>query len=165
MYPFYPLCTFLWKIAKLYIFSFVHATVEGGSPCSKPYCRAKVKVPVFWNGQFSGHLVFYKKVFLVEKKTFSSLWTSTLFFWKKIIFPFLKQKCFFGKLFPKKFQKKFDNFFVGGKILEILIKNSSKKNFPKKHFFFKKRKIIFFKKTKLVHRVKKFFFSPKKLFL
>ena len=53
---------------------------------------------------------------------------------------FLKKNAFFGNVSSKKALKNFDKFFVGGKVLEILKKNSSKKNFPKKHFFSKKEK-------------------------
>ena len=42
----------------------------GGSPDTNAYLRAKLKVSVFENGQFSGHLIFDKKTFFSEKKIF-----------------------------------------------------------------------------------------------
>ena len=110
----------------------------GGSPCSKPYFRAKVKVSVFGNGQFSRHLIFYKKSFFVEKKTFWHLWTSTLFFWKKSIFLFLKKKCFFGKFFFEEFFIKISKIFPPTKKLSNFFEIFSKK-FPQKTFFFSKK--------------------------
>ena len=52
---------------------------------------------------------------------------------------------------------------MGGKLFEILQKKFSKKQFPKKTFFFKKkRKILFFKKIKFLFIGVKKVFSPKK---
>ena len=42
----------------------------GESPDTNAYLRAKLKVSVFENGQFSGHLIFDKKNFFSEKKIF-----------------------------------------------------------------------------------------------
>jgi hypothetical protein len=42
--------------------------VGGGGSATNAYFRAKLKVSVFENGQFSGHLIFYKKKCLLEKK-------------------------------------------------------------------------------------------------
>ena len=131
----------------------------GGSPCSKHYFWAKVKVFVFWNGQFSGHLIFYKKCFLVKKKIFSTPWTSTFGFLKKIIFLFLKKKRFFGEIFFRRIF--YQNFSAHKKVLKFF-----RKQFPQKTFFFqKKTKIILKQKQKcLFIGVKKFFSPPKNFF-
>ena len=45
-------------------FTFLQFIVRGESLQSDCMCRAKPKNPIFTNGQFSGHLIFYKKCFL-----------------------------------------------------------------------------------------------------
>ena len=64
-------------------------------PGSNAHPREKLKVSVFWNGQFSGHLIFDKKFFVSLPQL-----TRTLFF--------LKKNVFFCKLFFEK--KNFQNF-------------------------------------------------------
>ena len=71
---------------------------------------------------------------------------------------------FFLEIVFRKNYKKDHKFFMCRKLFEILKKkNFSKKKFPKKTFFFKKKKNAFFQKNKvLVYRGKNFF-SPKKI--
>ena len=45
----------------------------GGSPQSDCICRAKPKTRIFANGQFSGHLIFYKKTIFFGEKIFLPL--------------------------------------------------------------------------------------------
>ena len=77
--------------------------------------------------------------------------------WKIVLTPINKHFVFLGNFFSKKFQKNLDKLCVGWKVLEILEKNSSKKDFPKKYFFSKKTKCLFI-------RVKKFFSPPPNFF-
>ena len=51
--------------------------------------KAKLKVSVFENGQFSGHLIFDKKTFFSEKNCFFTSINKNFVFLKK------KQCCFF----------------------------------------------------------------------
>ena len=127
----------------------------GRSPCSKPYFRAKVRVSVFWNGQFSGHLIFYKTIFLVEKnnffggeKKFFYPYKQALCFFEKNYFSFLKKKCFWESFFRRIVFQNFQNFSAHKKFVKFFFEIFSQNNFPPKHFFSKKRKIIFFKKKK-----------------
>ena len=66
--------------------------------------------------------------------------------------------------FRKQFLKKFQNVFRPQKICENVFLNFFEKNFQKKHFVSKKRKMFFFQKNKvLVYRGKKIFFLQKKI--
>ena len=137
----------------------------GGSPDTNAYLRAKLKVSVFENGQFSGHLIFAKKLFFRRKNFFYPDKQELCFFEKKQCSFFLKKNLFFGNVFAKNWKKNFDKFFVGRKVLEILKKHIFEKNISKKKIFFSKKWTLFFfqKKKVLVYRGKKFF-SPKKKF-
>ena len=118
----------------------------GGNPNTNTYLMAKLKVSVFENGQFSGHLIFEKKNFFFRRKQFfypnkQELWFKE----KKYIFLFLKKNVFFGNVFSKKLKKIFDKFLVGRKVLEILEKKFSKKHFQKNIFFFQKNKVFVYR--------------------
>ena len=69
--------------------------VPWGSPDNNAYLRAKLKVSVFENGQFSGHLIFDKKTFFSEKKFFLPRLFKKK---KKTMFLFLKKNVF-SKIF------------------------------------------------------------------
>ena len=144
-------------------FCFLLITGGGGSPDTNAYLRAKLKVSVFENGQFSGHLIFDKKTFFSEKKFFypdkQELWffekKQCSFFWKKIFF--------LEMFFRKNFKKILTNFLWAEKFWKFW-KQIFEKTFLKKRFFFKKMNIVFFQKNKvLVYRGKNIF-SPKKKF-
>ena len=96
------------------------ATGGGGIPQNNCIFRAKPKKTIFANGQFSGHLIFFLKIFFGEKN-FVIPKNKNFIFLKKSIFLFFEKKCFVGKLFFRKNKKKkfnspppppvkFDNF-------------------------------------------------------
>ena len=66
-----------------------------------------------------------------------------------------KKNVFFRNFFLKKLNKTIHNFFMGGKLFEILKKIFEKKISTKKHFFFKKKKekYFFFKKIEFLFSV------------
>ena len=101
--------------------------------------RAKLKVSVFENGQFTGHLIIDKKTFFSEKKIFYPNKQELCFFEKKAFFFFWK-KIFFLKMFFQNFQ----NFSTHKKLSQNFLN------------FFKKTKFIFIEG-------KKIFFSEKKV--
>ena len=107
------------------------------------YLRTKLKVSVFENGQFSRHLIFDKKKFVLEKKIVYD--KQELCFLKKKTFSFfLKKNVFFWKICFQNFQ----NFSAHTKFIKIFL-NFFSKTFPKKTFFLKKkRKMFFFSKKK-----------------
>ena len=85
---------------------------RGGSPRSNPYFRAKIKLSVFENGQFSGHFFldqkFSKKCKMLCGKSFENFFDTQ----KKLFFQdtFLEKNIFFNfKNFfaPQKFSKFF----------------------------------------------------------
>ena len=88
------------EFERLFIFEKRKTTVGGGSPDTNTYLRAKVKVSVSENGQFSGHLIFYKKHFCGEKKVFTPI-NKNFVFLKKKMFLFLKKNVFFEMFFRK----------------------------------------------------------------
>ena len=105
---------------------------EGGeSPLSNSYFRAKPKLSVFENGQFSGHF-FFTKNFQKNVKCYK----------EKVleIFLTLKKKFFSGHFFWKKVQKKFGKFFKGEKFFKIFSEFLFKKSVLKKHFFWVSKK-------------------------
>ena len=55
----------------------------GGSPQSDCICRVKPKTRIFANGQFSGHLIFYKKKIFSEKKKLFTPTNENFIFLKK----------------------------------------------------------------------------------
>ena len=100
----------------------------GGSPRSNPYFRAKPKLSVFENGQFSGHFFFTKNVKKENVKCYG----------EKVleIFLTLTKNFFSGHFFCKKVQKKFGKFFKGEKFFKIVfLLFFSKKVSWKKIFF------------------------------
>ena len=129
----------------------------GGSPCSNADFRANVKVSVFWNGQFRGHLMFYKKTFWGKK---TSLWPD------KQALCFFEKKCFGGKCFFEEFFFKISRTVPPKKSLSKFFWNFFEKKFPQKTFKKKKKKNVFFQKNKvLVYWCQKIFFFPQKVFL
>ena len=60
--------------------------------------KAKLKVSVFENGQFSGHLIFDKKTFFSEKNCFFTSINKNFVFLKKNNVHFFEKKCFFKKI-------------------------------------------------------------------
>ena len=111
---------------------------EGGSPQSDciMICRAKPKNRIFANGQFSGHLIFYKKNFFFRRQKFFYSYKQKLYFFEKKHFSFFWKKMFFVKIcFSKKLKKNIHKLFMGRKRFEILKKNFQKKE---KCFFSKK---------------------------
>ena len=137
----------------------------GGSPDTNAYLRAKLKLSVFENGQFRGHLIFDKKTFFSEKKIFFTPINKNFVFLKKNNVHFFEKKSFFWKCFFENcFFQNFQNFSAHKKFVKIFF-NFFAKTFPKKRFFFKKINIVFFQKNKvLVYRGKKISFSEKKSF-
>ena len=99
----------------------------GKSPDTNAYLKAKLKVSVFENGQFSGHLIFAKKTFFSEKKIF---------------YPDKQELCFFEKNNVHFFEKK--SFFWKCLCEKI------EKTFPKKRFKKKKINIVVFQKNKVL---------------
>ena len=79
-----------------------YRTGGGESPDINAYLRAKVKVSVFENEQFSGHLIFDKKTFFSEKKCFFPPINKNFVFLKKKHVPFFEKKCFFLEMFVRK---------------------------------------------------------------
>ena len=73
--------------------------------------KAKLKVSVFENEQFSGHLIFDKKTFFSEKNCFFTSINKNFVFLKKKNVPFFEKKCFFWKCFFEIFFSKFINLF------------------------------------------------------
>ena len=69
-------------------------TVGGGSPLSNPYFRAKPKLSVFENGQFSGHFFFHQKFSQKCKMLWGKSFGNFFDTQKKIFFRtlFLKKK-------------------------------------------------------------------------
>ena len=108
---------------------------------------AKQKTPIYEKGQFSGHLIFYKKLFFRRKKIVYADKQEPYFFEKKH-FSFFLKKIVLGNFFSKKLKKKFINFLWA-------------ENFLK---FSKKRKMLFFKKIKFLFIGVNKYFSPKKTF-
>ena len=154
------------KIYEFFGFSKVDSTVGGGgSPDTNAYLRTKMKVSVFENGQFSGHLIFDKKTFFRRKKFFTQINKNFVFLKKNNVHLFEK-KPFFWKCFFENFFFRISKTFLPTKLLSKFFFNFFEKTFPKKRFFFKKMNIVFFQKNKvLVYRGKKIFFSEKKVFL
>ena len=70
-------------------------TMGGGSLDTNAYLRAKLKLSVFENGQFGGHLIFDKKTFFLEQKLFFTPIVKNFVFLKKIQCSFFEKKCFF----------------------------------------------------------------------
>ena len=68
----------------------LYATVVGGGSKAIVSLGQNQKTTIFANGQFSGHLIFYKKTFFIFLKK-----SIFLFFWKKMFF--------FGNIFSKLF--------------------------------------------------------------
>ena len=99
-----------------FFINFVLNTVwGGGSPPTNAFFREKQKVSVFENGQFSGHLIFYKKTFLPEE-FFSKF--PKLFCPQKIcqnVFEILSKKISPKNIFFQKKRKMF--FFQKNKVL------------------------------------------------
>ena len=118
-------------------------SVGGGSPQSDCICRAKPKNRIFANGQFSGHLIFYKKKFSRRKKNFYSYKRELYFFEKKYF-------SFFWKIFFENFFFKISKSFLPIKNLWMFFLNFFEKKFSKKTFFFKKKKNVFFQKNKVL---------------
>ena len=118
--------------------------VGGGGPPTNAYFRANLKVSVFKNGHFSRHLIFYQKTFWGKKNFFTP--KKHFVFLRKKHFSFFGKTIFLGEIFFKKISKTFWQIFCGQKSFGNFQTNSSKKNFPKKHFFSKKRKTCLFSK-------------------
>ena len=114
-------------------------------------CRAKPKNPIFVNGQYSGHLIFYPN-------------KQGLCFFEKKHFSFFRKKIFFLEIFFRKIFFKISKSFPPIKNLWFFFFFWEKK-FPKKAFVFKKKKNIFFSKnTKFLFIGIKTFFLRKKTF-
>ena len=101
-------------------------TTVGGSPLGNPYFRAKPKLSVFENEQFSGQN-FQTNVKCYGEKVLE-------------IFLTLKKKFFSGHFFSKKIQKKFGKFFKGEKFFKMFFYIFFKKSVLKKNVFWVSKK-------------------------
>ena len=104
----------------------------GESPRSNHYFKAKPKLSVFENGQFSGHFFLDQKF----KKKCQMLWGKKFwnFFWHS-------KKFFFKTLFFKKqFKKNLENF-LRAKSFSKLFFTFFQKKCPEKKFFLSVKKI------------------------
>ena len=110
--------TKLWDLKKCGKCDYISLTVRGVSLLSNPYFRAKPKLPVFENGQFSGHFFLDQKF----SKKCKMLWGKS-----------------FGNFFDTQKNVFFQEIFFEKKVKKILKNFSPLKNFP--NFFW-----IFFEK-------------------
>ena len=103
-----------------------------GESDTNAHLRAKLKVFDFENSQFSGDLIFDKKLFFPDKQ-------ELLFFEKKNVC-FFEKKCFFWKCFFEKFFfQNFQNFSAHKKLSKIFLNFFKKTHFQKTIFFFHKK--------------------------
>ena len=129
----------IWTWKKWYF----EYTVGGGSPPSDAQIRAKTKLSVFDDGQFSGHLLF-------KKKNFHFFWT--IFFFEKNVF---QKKIFWER---KNFPKKMKLFFPKKTIWEA-------KNLFFKKFVFRKKKLSKKNEKNFFQKIINFPFRCRKKFL